>query len=207
MSAADTQFDKNAKAGDSRNSAVTQNLAAGDSVTVTATRETSSFFARIFDHDHTTITVTARATIESYTSYASTGDVMPRLEDVQPNRPVGRERAVHSPTPELAATRRRPDRDQPGRRHDVAERLQPGAGGRFRLLRDHWVRQPVDPGELQELRRQVRQRHVRRAGRFRDSGLEHGRLGPHVLDGVHSSADRLTRYAARHGQSGDLTTG
>ena len=145
MSAADTQFDKNAKAGDSRNSAVTQNLASGDSVTVTATRETSSFFARIFDHDHTTITVTARATIESYTSYASTGDVMPRLEDVQPNRPVGRERAVHSPTPELAATRRRPDRDQPGRRHDVAERLQPGAGGRFRLLRDHWVRQPVDP--------------------------------------------------------------
>lgn len=77
LSSANTQFDKNAKAGDSRNSAVTQNLAAGDSVTVTATRETASFFARIFGHDHTTITVTARATIESYTTYASTGNVMP----------------------------------------------------------------------------------------------------------------------------------
>ena len=32
LSSANTQFDKNAKAGDSRNSAVTQNLAAGDSV-------------------------------------------------------------------------------------------------------------------------------------------------------------------------------
>src|SRR6476619_3520915 len=74
LSSANTQFDKNAKAGDSRNSAVTQNLAAGDSVTVTATRETASFFARIFGHDHTTITVTARATIESYTTYASTSN-------------------------------------------------------------------------------------------------------------------------------------
>ena len=62
QSAANVQFDKNAKPGDARNSAITQNLTAGDSVTVTATREARSFFGRIFGHDHTTITVTARAT-------------------------------------------------------------------------------------------------------------------------------------------------
>ena len=77
QSAASAQFDKNAKPGDSRNSAITQNLTAGDSVTVTATREAPSFFGRIFGHDHTTITVTARATVESYTTYKSTGNVMP----------------------------------------------------------------------------------------------------------------------------------
>jgi Flp pilus assembly protein TadG len=76
-SAANAQFDKNAKGGDVRSSSVTQNFTAGDSVTVTATRQAPSFFARIFGHDHTTITVTARATIESYTTYASTGNVMP----------------------------------------------------------------------------------------------------------------------------------
>jgi Flp pilus assembly protein TadG len=76
-SAADAQFDKNAQSGDVRSSTITQNLTAGDSVTVTATREAPSFFARIFGHDHTTITVTARATVESYTTYPSSGNVMP----------------------------------------------------------------------------------------------------------------------------------
>src|SRR5262245_39159144 len=70
LSAANSQFDENAKAGDARSSAITQNLAAGDSVTVTATRQASSFFAQIFGHDDTTITVTARATVEAYTTYA-----------------------------------------------------------------------------------------------------------------------------------------
>lgn len=77
LAAANAQFDKNAKPGDGRSSAITQDLAPGDSVTVTATRQAPSFFARIFGHDSTSITVTARATIESYTTYASTGNVMP----------------------------------------------------------------------------------------------------------------------------------
>src|SRR3954452_17926896 len=42
--AANAQFDKNAKGGDVRSTAITQDLTAGDSVTVPATRQAPSFF-------------------------------------------------------------------------------------------------------------------------------------------------------------------
>jgi len=53
------------------------NLTANDSVTVTARRSAPGFFVRIFGISSVNVTVSARATIESYTTFVSTGNVMP----------------------------------------------------------------------------------------------------------------------------------
>jgi len=46
-------------------------------VRVTATRTAPTFFLHVLGFDSVTVTATAQATVESYTSYASTGNVMP----------------------------------------------------------------------------------------------------------------------------------
>jgi Flp pilus assembly protein TadG len=77
QTAASHNYSQNGRASD--NVAVTQttDLAAADSVTVTATRSAPTFLARIFGINSGTVSATARATVESYTSYTSTGNVLP----------------------------------------------------------------------------------------------------------------------------------
>ena len=75
--AAQTEYATNGKAGDTVTYLNTANLTAGDTVKVTATRTGTSFFARLFRINSATITATASATVESYTTVVSTGQVMP----------------------------------------------------------------------------------------------------------------------------------
>ncbi len=77
QSAVNHEYSLNGEAADSVSSAQTTDLAAGDSVTVTASRTTPTFFSRLFGINSATVTATARATVESYSSYTSTGNVMP----------------------------------------------------------------------------------------------------------------------------------
>jgi putative Flp pilus-assembly TadE/G-like protein len=77
QTAATQNYAKNGRVADTVVVAQTTDLAPGDSVTVTATRAAPTFFARIFGISSGTVTATARATIESYTSYTSTGNVLP----------------------------------------------------------------------------------------------------------------------------------
>jgi Flp pilus assembly protein TadG len=74
---ATTEFTTNMKTGDSatyRN--VTVNTA-NDSVQVTVTRPSTSYFAKVFRIGSRSITATATATVLSYTKVVSTGQVMP----------------------------------------------------------------------------------------------------------------------------------
>jgi Flp pilus assembly protein TadG len=77
QTAAQAEFAKNSKVGDS---AVYTNVtvnASSDSVTVTATRPTASYFAKEFGIGNPNISATARATVLAYTKVVSTGQVMP----------------------------------------------------------------------------------------------------------------------------------
>jgi len=77
QAAVNHEYPLNGKASDSVSSAQTSDLTAGDSVTVTASRTAPTFFSRLFGISSATVTATARATVESYTGYTSTGNVMP----------------------------------------------------------------------------------------------------------------------------------
>jgi hypothetical protein len=71
------QFAKNKKAGDSATISNTTNITSNDSVTVTVTRTSPSFFAKLLGKNNATIQATARATVESVTTLAPSYDVMP----------------------------------------------------------------------------------------------------------------------------------
>jgi Flp pilus assembly protein TadG len=77
QSIANAQFTKNKKSGDSATIANTSDLTTNDSVTVTVSRTSPSFFAKLFGKNNATITATARATVKSITTMASNFDVMP----------------------------------------------------------------------------------------------------------------------------------
>jgi hypothetical protein len=56
---------------------VTTNLTANDSITVTTTRQRSTWFTRLFGRNTVNITATSRATIESFTRVVPNYNVMP----------------------------------------------------------------------------------------------------------------------------------
>jgi Flp pilus assembly protein TadG len=76
-STAAAEYTKNGKPGDTTNYANTSNAAAGDSITVTATRQAPTYFTRVFGFMGVTITATARATVSSFTTVRSNQDIMP----------------------------------------------------------------------------------------------------------------------------------
>jgi Flp pilus assembly protein TadG len=71
------QFDNNKKPGDTATIQNTSNLTSNDSVTVTVTRVSPSFFAKLLGKNNATIQATARATVETVTTLAPSFDVMP----------------------------------------------------------------------------------------------------------------------------------
>ncbi len=77
QSTATQQYAKNGNASDGVTVTRTDNLTAGDSVTVTATRSAPTFFVRLLGLSNVGLSVTARATVESFTRYVSSGNVMP----------------------------------------------------------------------------------------------------------------------------------
>jgi hypothetical protein len=77
QTAAQSEYASNGNGSDTVTYQNTANLTAGDTVKVTASRVSSSFFAKLFGITNATITASASATIESYTSVTSTGQVMP----------------------------------------------------------------------------------------------------------------------------------
>lgn len=77
QSATNHEYLLNGRGTDSTSASQTTDLTAGDSVTVTASRTVPTFFSRLFGVNAATVTATARATVESYTGYASSGNVMP----------------------------------------------------------------------------------------------------------------------------------
>ena len=77
QTAANHEYLLNGKSSDTVTTNQTTDLASGDSVTVTATRAAPTYFLRVLGFNSVNVTATANATVESYTSYASTGNVMP----------------------------------------------------------------------------------------------------------------------------------
>jgi type II secretory pathway pseudopilin PulG len=77
QTAANQTYARNGLASDTVAISQTTDLTGGDSVTVTASRAAPTFLARIFGITSGTVHATARATVESYTSYTSTGNVLP----------------------------------------------------------------------------------------------------------------------------------
>jgi Flp pilus assembly protein TadG len=77
QTAANQTYAQNGLVADTVAVSQTTDLTGGDSVTVTASRAAPTFLARIFGITSGTVHATARATVESYTSYTSTGNVMP----------------------------------------------------------------------------------------------------------------------------------
>jgi Flp pilus assembly protein TadG len=77
QTAAQTEYGNNGRGSDTVTYQNTTNLASNDTVKVTATRASGSFFARLFGITSANITATASATVESYTTVTSTGQVMP----------------------------------------------------------------------------------------------------------------------------------
>ncbi len=71
------EWTNNGPAGSSVTYAPATDLTSGDSIVVTATRTSSSFFASVLGHGPVTITVHAQATVESFTTFKSTGNLMP----------------------------------------------------------------------------------------------------------------------------------
>jgi Flp pilus assembly protein TadG len=71
------QFDNNKKPGDSAVVQNTSNITSNDSVMVTVTRTSPSFFAKLLGKNNATIRATAQATVESVTTLAPSFDVMP----------------------------------------------------------------------------------------------------------------------------------
>ena len=75
--AAAAEYANNGLPSDSVTYTVTTDLTSGDSMTVTATRQRSTFFTRLFGHNTVTITASSRATIESFTRVVPSQNVMP----------------------------------------------------------------------------------------------------------------------------------
>ncbi len=75
--AADSEYTKNGKGGDSDTVSNTTDLVANDSVTVAASRVAPGYFSRLFGYSGVTLRASATATIESVVGYRSTGNVMP----------------------------------------------------------------------------------------------------------------------------------
>ncbi len=71
------EFTADGLGGDSVTYTQSSNLTSNDSVTVTASRTATSYFAHVFGISGPTLTVHAQATVESFTKVTSTGDVMP----------------------------------------------------------------------------------------------------------------------------------
>ena len=132
QAAASHEYLLNGKAPDSVTTSQTTNLTAGDSVTVTASRTAPTFFARLFGINSAPITATARATVESYTSYTSTGNVLP-FGVMQGELPAG---AVlhHLRRRKLVEQRRAVARPQ------VRRRLQRGQRRQRPARHDRWQR-------------------------------------------------------------------
>ena len=72
-STAASQFGKNGTSGDTYTITNTTFQVANDSVTVTASREAPAYFAKVFGIDDAEIEVTARATVQSFTTFAGNG--------------------------------------------------------------------------------------------------------------------------------------
>lgn len=77
QTAAASNYAKNGKAADSVVYQNTTSLAGSDSVKVTATRQSPTYFIKLFGFGSANITATATATVKSYTRVVSTGQVMP----------------------------------------------------------------------------------------------------------------------------------
>jgi len=77
QASAAAEFGKNSRAGDAASYANSSELTNSDSVTVTATRSTPTYFTRLFGLSSITVTAQARATLESFETVASNQDVMP----------------------------------------------------------------------------------------------------------------------------------
>ena len=77
QTAAQAEYARNGQGSDTVTYQNTANLTTGDTVKVTASRVSSSFFAKLFGFTSATITASASATIESYTSASSSGQIMP----------------------------------------------------------------------------------------------------------------------------------
>jgi len=75
--AAAENFARNDEPGDAATYATTSKLAAGDTLKVSATRISPTFFAKVLGFDSVTIKATASATVKSYTTMASTGQLVP----------------------------------------------------------------------------------------------------------------------------------
>ena len=75
--AAQSEYTKNGKGGDSDTVTNTTDLVANDSVTVAASRVAPGYFSRLFGFSGITLRASATATIESVVGYKSTGNVMP----------------------------------------------------------------------------------------------------------------------------------
>jgi Flp pilus assembly protein TadG len=77
LQAAAADYARNGKSGDSVQYKPTTDLTAGDSITVSASRQSDTFFAHVFGMSVVTLRASARATVESYTTFHSTGNLMP----------------------------------------------------------------------------------------------------------------------------------
>jgi Flp pilus assembly protein TadG len=77
QTAATAEWANNGQSGSTVTYAPATDLTSGDSIVVTATRTSSSFFASVLGHGPVTITVHAQATVESFTTFKSTGNLMP----------------------------------------------------------------------------------------------------------------------------------
>jgi Flp pilus assembly protein TadG len=74
---AKSQYASNGRAADTVTVTQTSGLTSNDSVTVTATRQASTYFLGIFGIHSVSVSATARATVESYTSTGTSTSVMP----------------------------------------------------------------------------------------------------------------------------------
>jgi hypothetical protein len=77
QTAATHSFSRNGKPSDAVTLSLSSNLTANDSVTVTAHRSSPGYFIRLLGISSVDLNVSARATITSYTTFVSTGNVMP----------------------------------------------------------------------------------------------------------------------------------
>jgi Flp pilus assembly protein TadG len=77
QAAASNEYSKNGRASDSVTIAQTSNLTANDSVTVTTRRSAVTYFVRLLGFGSVNLSASARATVESYTTIVSSGNVMP----------------------------------------------------------------------------------------------------------------------------------
>ena len=77
QSTAAAQLVKNGMAGDSPTYTNTTNQTPNDSVTVTVTRQSRTFFTSLFGLHSVAVTASAQATVQSYTTVTSNHDIMP----------------------------------------------------------------------------------------------------------------------------------